>query len=383
MSRLPFSFSRTKEKVFAVCDIGPGNASVAILQSRGASTPQVLASGNSKLHMEETSPEQEVSQIGGQIKEAAQAALTAYHAQGYSAEIGEVEIVVHAPWMKSYTVEAGIAYGTDEYIHDSLIGKLAKESLATATDIVVANLVEASVIRVELNGYPTAQPAGKHAQQVRVVSLIGECGQEIKGAILPAIQQSFPIAAMQWRSGIRALMALARQSQVLGANYLVVDIGVDVSHIVSVRGTAFEQIVVPGGIRMILSSIAAGKSPESTLTALRMLAVDSCSTTECETLRSAMAVAEQEMIKHFAEPIGKMALSHRAANDLLLVVHHDLEVWLTQFFSRIDFSQFTITAAPFVVSTPSSIDSRLWFDGELPNQSLAAGVALVNIEARS
>ena len=383
MSRLHISFPQAKEKIFAVCDVGPGCASVAIAQSRGTRSSRVLASGHSKLSIEEQTPDQAISLIGGQIKEAAQAALSAYHAQGFSTEINEVEIVVHAPWIKSSTVESDVSYENDRNIQDSTIGKLAKESLTGATDIDMSTVVEASVIRVELNGYPTTQPSGKHARHVRVVSLVGECNRESKGVILSAIQESFPIADIQWRSGIRALMAVARQTPTLGENYFIVDIGIDATHIMSVRGAAFEQRVLPGGVRMILSHIAAGKSPEATLTSLRMLAVESCSTAECDALRSAMAIAEQDMVKHFAEPIGQMAITRRAANNLLLVVHPDLEIWLSQFFSRIDFSQFTVTTAPFSVSTPSSIDINRWFDGELSSESLAVGVALVNIEARS
>ena len=155
----------------------------------------------------------------------------------------------------------------------------------------------------------------------------------------------------------------------------------DTTHIVSVRGAAFEQRVVPEGVRTLLSRIAGEKTPEQVLTSLRMLERDASSTEEGETVQKAIALAEPELVRFFAEPIGQMAAPRRAANDLLLVPHADLEPWLKRLFSRIDFSQFTVTTLPFTVRTPSSINVSRWVTGETADDSLAVALALVNIES--
>ena len=210
-------------------------------------------------------------------------------------------------------------------------------------------------------------------------------------AIAAGFQQVFPAAKLLWRSGIRALMMLARESateralpnesMTLSRHYLIVDMGVDTTHIVSVRGAAFEQRVVPEGARTILARIAGTKMPEQVLTSLRMLERDASSTEESDAVQKAIALAEPELVRIFAEPIGQMAATRRAANDLLLVTHADLEPWLKRLFSRIDFSQFTVTTLPFTVRTPSSINVSRWVTGETADDSLAVALALVNIES--
>ena len=87
-------------------------------------------------------------------------------------------------------------------------------------------------------------------------------------------------------------------------------------------------------------------------------------------------------VRIFAGPIGQMAATRRAANDMLLVSHPDLEPWLGRLFSRIDFSQFTVTTLPFIVCTPSSIHMDRWISGEVADDSLAVASALVNIESQ-
>jgi hypothetical protein len=114
-----------------------------------------------------------------------------------------------------------------------------------------------------------------------------------------------------------------------------------------------------------------------------MLESDACSTDACEAVQKALATTEPELVRVFAGPIGQMAATRRAANDLLLVTHADLEPWLGRLFSRIDFSQFTVTTLPFTVCTPSSINMDRWVTGGIDDDPLAVACALVNIESRA
>lgn len=370
-----------RERAVAVVDVAPGGASVAILVMHGGTPATIIATGHSKLALEERTFKQATAQISGQIQEAGKAALDAYTKDGHRAPIGSVYIVVHAPWATTQTVRMGEKYGSEEVIRDSMVARLAQEALKSAPKLERSRLLEASVLRVQLNGYSTAEPAGKHAHAIDTVSLVSECDPEVRAAISAGVGQVFPVAKPAWRSGIRSLMMLARESAVPSRHYLIVDMGVDTTHVVSVRGAAFEQRVIPEGVRTILSRIAGGKLPEDVLTSLRMLERDACSTEECEAVQKALALAEPELVRIFAEPIGQMAATRRAANDLLLVTHPDLEPWLRRLFSRIDFSQFTVTTLPFTVCAPSSMHMDRWISGEIADDSLAIASALVPLEA--
>lgn len=374
--------TRSRSQAVAVVDVSPGSAKVAILCTSADGPGTVMASGSSALTLEARTPEQAVSQIGGQVEQAGSAALASYTEKGHRAPIHTVVVVIHAPWMQTRSIRAGTEFPQDERITDAMIGKLAHESLTTVPKVDPAALLEASVMRVELNGYPSLAPAGKSAHQIEVVSYLSACDPAVSGAIQSALHKIFPVARISWRSGIRALTTLARESAVPGRHYLVVDMGAEATHIISVRGATFEQRVVPEGIRTILARIGGSGLPDEILGSLRMLEREACSTESCEALQKALVLAEPELVRVFAEAIGQMAGVRRAAKDLLLVTHPDLEPWLARLLSRIDFAQFTVTTLPFAVSTPSSIDMGRWVTGEATDDSLAVAAALVNIEAR-
>ena len=112
-----------------------------------------------------------------------------------------------------------------------------------------------------------------------------------------------------------------------------------------------------------------------------MISNDACSTDGCEALKRSFATIEPDLVKLFADTIGPLAAPRRAASDLLLVTHPDLEQWCSALLSRLDFAQFTTTMLPFTVSTPSSIQKERWHLRDINDSSLLVGASLVNIES--
>jgi hypothetical protein len=90
------------------------------------------------------------------------------------------------------------------------------------------------------------------------------------------------------------------------------------------------------------------------------------------------------MVREFGEQLAGLAGKSRLPQDLLLFVHPDLAPWLSRFFSRLDFSQFTVPLKPFSVVELSSKDMAEWIeiDGASPDISLLLASSLVHIESR-
>jgi hypothetical protein len=116
-------------------------------------------------------------------------------------------------------------------------------------------------------------------------------------------------------------------------NYLAVDMGLDVSHLISVRdGFPMGERVVPQGLRTILTRIDPKRVAEETLGFIRMLSRDACEGTACEAISAAMASAEPEFAKIFGEAFGGLAADRRLANTLVLLANPDVVDWMRQFF---------------------------------------------------
>ena len=110
---------------------------------------------------------------------------------------------------------------------------------------------------------------------------------------------------------------------------------------------------------------------------MRMMSRGTCSTSACEKMNSSLARIEPELVKTFGDALGRLVSTRRLPNELLLIAEPELSQWLSVFFSRIDFCQFTLTTKPFTPTilnseTPGAIDA-----------GLGVAVSFVNREAQS
>lgn len=372
-----FELTRTHEKIVAVVGISAGAVGLAILGISKKGPAKVLASAQTPIALDEKTAAQHLSAIAQHIASAGQDALKQYAAAGHHAPVKHVYAVLHSPWSEGRTISVEHVLDQEEKITDAHIASLARESL-TKLDSDRASLLEATTIRVMLNGYPTADPVGKRARQIEVTSLVSTCNVEAKKTAQSAIEALFPSVSITWRSFTRAIITLFREASPHG-QYLAIDMRADTTQLTSYHFGILEQRVVPEGFATLLARLSSG-TPEETLSNVRMLARDACSTDACEKVQKAMALAEPELVRIFGEALSQLASPRRVSNELLLVTHPDLESWLTPFFARIDFSQFTMTTLPLNVNTPATIDMSSFYSGEMSDVALGVSCALVNIE---
>ena len=377
---------KRSEKVVAIADIGSGSVGLAITMLHDDAPASVLAASRGILPIEERSSDATASGIAELLSKVGADVTKAYaeHAGKHMRAVEDVFVIIRAPWSRSKTVCASQTFEKETVITDSMIGDLAKKALTEEKDIDTQNILEASVVRVELNGYPTGQPVGKRATSATVLALVSECGTVARTQVVGAIQKVFPHVTPQLRSSTRALVTVTREQANHPENYFVVDMGSDGASFFAVRrGAPSEYTLVAEGVRTILKRVAPSGMPEETFSLVRMLSRDQCSAAACEALQASIATAEPELVRIFGEGFAKCASLRRLPNDLLLVAHPDLVSWLSTFFSRIDFAQFTQTTQPFSVRTLSLPDLSAWVEpvsGVVPDAALALDIALVNIE---
>jgi hypothetical protein len=273
-----------------------------------------------------------------------------------------------------------------------MMRKVAEAALAAPNEggedeLDAANILEASVVRVELNGYPTVHPAGKLARTLGVSVLVSDCDASVRKNVVEVMSRIFLCPPPGLRSGTRALLGVLRESSASYDDCLVVNMTSEATDLIVVReGIAVRHTRIPEGVRSIVKRIGAGGLPEETLTLIRMVVRNQCESEACTAISAAIARAEPELARIFGEAMGKIALTERLPNMLVLAAQEDLVPWLSQFFSRIDFTQFTVTTRPFMAEaiTHKNIESLITVPpGTLPDPGLCVAGALVNIELRN
>lgn len=358
---LVLPFARRKEKVVAVFDIGSGSVGYCLVQTGRDATPRILASERLVLPFEERAEQQKTSAVLTLLNEACEKVVSVY-AQMFSTKrklpISAVYAILRAPWVRSEFSRAQTEFESDQRITEGIIGELAKQALASENKLNRQALFEAGVVSVELNGYATKKPLGKPAHNVSVTAIISECEPDFRANAGEILQRAFPSARPNLRSTTRALLSSLQDGRAEPGGRVVIDVENEATNCVVVRdGIVAESSLVPEGTRTILNKISTGM-PEETLSLMRMISRGICSTPACDKMNASLARMEPELAKIFGDALGRLTSSRRLPNELILIADPGLSNWLSVFFSRIDFCQFTITAKPFAVTIFNSDGAR-------------------------
>ncbi|MDO8521912.1 MAG: hypothetical protein Q7S08_01340 [bacterium] len=353
MFSLPFAHKR--EKVIAIADVASDSAGACIALVRDNEPASIICAERSSLSYDEKSPEQTEAGVLSLLEDASAKVLRTYSKlPGKSAAraISSVHAIIHTPLITSQTSSAVTSFEQEESITKDIIGNLAKSALSSGKMLESSRLFEAGVASVELNGYRTGKPIGKHAHNVSVATLTSECEPELRAQITERLRKGFGVQNPVLHSDTRALLHVTHMNPVHTNRHFIIDVsGNSTNCIVIHKDTAAEHIVVSEGVRTILKRIVGNGMAEETLSLMRMVSRDACNTPACDQLNASLARVETELVKIFGEAFGKLMSVRRLPNDLVLIVNPDFAPWMNNFFSRIDFGQFTVTTRQFAVHT--------------------------------
>jgi len=377
-------FGRTRGTIVAVADIGGGSAAFAVVSVALHAPARVLAAERLFLTLEERSTEATVAALGELLIQAGQKVLKLYNAEKNAAPVEKAYCIVAAPWSRSKSARAAGHFSEPRVITKSVIATLAKQALADEHELDHQRLLEAAVVRVELNGYETREPEKKTAQRIAVSALITDCDTQLRATATAALATLLPHLSPVFRSSTRALLRAVREFQDHEEDRIIVEIArVGTTLTTIYEGSIGQQHLLSEGIGSILKRLSPSGMPEETMSLIRMLGRDQCSSAACEEMQNAMAKIEPDLVRSFAEGLSACAATRKLPTKLMLSVERDFLPWLSKFFTRIDFTQFTVTTQPFSVEalTAQELSQSVIQQGHVPlDAALALSVALVNRE---
>lgn len=373
------TLGHARKKTVAIVDVGDDSVAVAIAHLSHSGEVEIVATTRSTYSLEKRDELQSIARISSHIKESGEAALRNVALSGEHAVVSTAYVIVHAPWAETESISISKQFASEVEITETTLSQLARESFRGLSTVDTGKIMDAHILSVELNGYATRKPEGKHAHSIDVTSIISDCNTALKAAAQSAVTSLFPVAKVLWRSALRACSTVSQE--IHNKNYVLVDIGTDITCIYSVHGQQIVKRTVPEGTRTLLTHISGKRSLEETVSALRMVAHDACSNEACDEILKSMASAEPELAKIIGEVMAELKTVKSLPNLLYVIAHPDIESWMMNFFERIDFSQFTLTTLPFTVNVPSSFASRFVVSTNTDGPILVAA-ALVNIDSR-
>lgn len=342
----------------------------------------VLNEASSPLTLDDYTPAQAKGRMPAQVEDVATRLMEAYRKRVDVPRVEKVYAVFHSPWITSKTVSYHTEYEEPIVIDESAVAECTRASIAGEKEFDTHALFEASATGIWLNGYPVSHPEGKQASTLEMSSIISSCEEGIVSPATAALEKAFGGTPIVRRSLLRSTLSILAHGRESHPPHLFIDIGADATHIAALHECAVSaQRVVPQGSHAILAKIANQRIPEEALGLIRMLGNDACEGDACDEIQKAMSAAEPELVKLYGDAISSIATSYRAPNTLVLFAHRDMTEWLSRFFARIDFTQFTVTTLPFNEVTAAFLEPHLE-NALRVDPSLAAGIAEAVISER-
>ena len=319
------------------------SAAVAIIDGQAV---KVCVIEHAPAPSEERDASQLTSVMTTKLGEVAHRIVESYTKHPASKEVGPVDaihVTVGAPHVTVRTVRKKEDYTEPKVITDALIQQLARNAFDGPQDTVL----ETTVVRVSVNGYPSPEPLHKKAQQLEVTSFQSSIAPALKAALTQQLGSVAPGRPLVVRSHMRVLSQVVDTSILEHEEYLLTHVGDEATSCVIMRHEEIlAQSAIPVGDAGIVRKIAAGGSPETILSLVRMLGNDTCSGPACEEIKTKLAQIEPELVKQFGDMFAQLSLARRLPALWILSEDGELSGWLQHFFSRIDFSQFTVTGNP-------------------------------------
>lgn len=379
------SLGRQKKKLTLVADIESGSVRVALVEMQTGVPARVLVVERTRLAAEQKAKEQNAAGVLAALNEIMQKVAKIAAEPAFVKEHGVVQdmhAVVGGPWLSTRTVHAEEHYSSEKTLRDQDIQAIAKKALQEPSSLKGVPL-ETNVIRVQLNGYATGKPIGKKAAHIAVTVFQSCFDEAFKAHIQQTLQAVFPGRTLTFCSRVRALMTTLHERSMDVHHYFVVSIEDSVTTCIAVRKEEVtEQAVIPEGVATFSTRFGGSAPPEETASLVSLIGKDTCSTPACETVRANIARAESELTSIFGKTFGALTENRRLPNHCVLVIDERYADWCETFLSRIDFSQFTITAQPFIVEslTPAHLRSYVLFPNGTEDTGVGISASFVHIQ---
>ena len=172
---------------------------------------------------------------------------------GYSADTDNVLVTVSSPWQRSQ-----IATVRKDEEKPFTFSKNLLEDMTRDTHKVTPGrkVVSQLVLSTFLNGYETQNPFGSEAKTVEAITLSTDIDEAIYDKIHEVTRKAFHHTHIDIYAYLPELYAALKDVASLNRDYLVFDIGADVSDIVLVKhGLLISSAVHMSGMRNILDAV--------------------------------------------------------------------------------------------------------------------------------
>jgi len=352
-----FSRSKEKEELMLVFNIGSSSVDGALFWVRKFGKPQIVFSTKEPIHIEK---KVDIDRFLFSTIQSLEVVVNKI----YKANLGapsKIFCVLSSPWYTSQTRIINFKKNTSFIFTTKLADELVKKEInlfeeenlikyAKIGDSIRA--IELKNIKMTLNGYETSKPLNQKAKELEMNIFISISGEQVLKKIEDTIAKHFHFNQIKFSSFIMASFAVVRDVFAQQEDFLLVDIGGEVTDIFMTKKNILrESISFPLGHNFLIRGVASnlGCTINEANSLVSLFKDGHAEESIAQKLTLIMSQLKTDWLKKFQESLASLS------NDISIpaIIYLSIDKNFADFFSETikteQFSQYTLTESKFEV----------------------------------
>ena len=352
-----FPESKKKDELILVFNIGSSSVEGALFWAQKSEVPKIIFSAKEPIKIEEKIDADRFLSLAVQSLEIVANKI-------YGARLGapgRIFCVLSSPWCVSQTRIINLRKNTPfvftEKLADELIQKEIKlfeeehlPKYVNAENSVLAMVLK--TIKIMLNGYETPRPLDQKAKELEMDIFISVSGEQVLKKIEDVIRKYFHFEQIKFLSFALSSFTVARDMHAERENFLLVDIGGEVTDIFMVKkNTLRESISFPLGRNFLTRGVAVGLN--CTLgeadSFISLLKDGHAEESTAKKLALIINSLRAKWLEKFQESLVNLSNDISIPAAIYIIIDRDLADFFGEAIKSEQFSQYTLTESKFEV----------------------------------
>jgi cell division ATPase FtsA len=381
-----FSEAKEKKELILVFNIGSSAVGGALFQVQTSGIPKIISS------VAETIPVEEKNDIDRLLVLTIQS-LETVAKKIYNARLGapkQIFCVLSSPWYVSQTRMISLKKNTPfiftAKLADELVQKEIKifeeENLAKYGPSVRA--IELKNIKTILNGYETSSPLNQKAKELEMTIFVSIGGEQVLKNIEDTINKHFHTGSVKFCSFAMASFAVVRDTYPKQENFLLVDIGGEVTDIFMVKKNALrESISFPFGCNFLMREAASGLGAtlNETNSMISLLKDGHIEENLAKKNTPILEKLRTEWLQKFQESLSNLSGDISIPSNFYLTADKEMADFFLETIKNEQFNQYTLAESKFEVvllNTETLHGVAIFEEGTIREPSLIIDAVYIN-----
>ncbi len=352
-------FSKTKEKdeLVLVFDVGSSSVGGALFWMQQSGIPKIVFSVREPIVLEKKI---NIDRFLLFTTKSLNIVASQIHQAGLGAP-SKIFCVLSSPWYVSQTRVISLEKNTPFVFTSKLADELIKKETSLFEDEYSAKYlhagnsvrsIELKNIKTMLNGYETAKPLNQKTKQLEMTIFVSISPEQVLGKIEETIKKHFNFKQIKFSSFVLASFAVVRDMSMHQDNFLLIDIGGEVTDIAMVKKNILrESISFPVGRNFMIrgATSALDCTFAEAQSFISLFQNGHAADTTKKKLQPIIDKLKTEWLKKFQESLANISNDVSIPATIYMTVDPDLADFFSQIIKNEQLNQYTLTDSKFQV----------------------------------